>query len=318
MKKTELKDIVNNIKSLKSALIFCHINPDGDTLSCAFALKSALNKLGIPAEIVSPDKMPQKYEKTGLFGEVITEPKGGFDGYIAVDISTEGQMGAPYLFFSKQKNTFNIDHHISNTLYAAKNVVEPTASCSMIIFRLIKLMGVEIDEKTASVLMTGLITDTGNFSHSNTDAEALKAAVSLTELGADVAKLNQILFCDQPKARAEMYVEVMGKMKFFHGDRLAVINITQEQLDRYGLSKSDTEGFIDFPMTIGAVEVAVSIFENAKNSYKISFRSKGVNVNEVASTFGGGGHLRASGAKLNGYYEDVLDKIVFTVGNHLG
>ena len=72
-----------------------------------------------------------------------------------------------------------------------------------------------------------------------------------------------------------------------------------------------TEGFIDFPLSIEGVEVAVSIMEAKENSYKISLRSKGkINVNEIASFFGGGGHVLASGCMISGFYEDVKDKLI--------
>ena len=79
-----------------------------------------------------------------------------------------------------------------------------------------------------------------------------------------------------------------------------------------------TEGFIDFPLTVRTVEVAISLLEVGDKRYKISFRSKGkVNVNEIASLYGGGGHVLASGAMLNGYLEDVIDKLVYNVKQRL-
>ena len=316
-KTTSLNEIAKQLKNIKSALIFSHINPDGDTLSCAFSLKYALKKLGKTAKVVSPHGIPDKYALTGCFDEALTEAEVGYDAYIAVDCATEGQLGQPYQVFGAQKNTFNIDHHVSNTAYAKYNYVADKAACTMNVLALINEMGVEIDGYLAKTLMVGLITDTGNFSHSNTDKEALETAAYLCGKGASVAELNLILFNSQKKNRALLYVEVMKNMKFYHNDRVAVISISHEQLKRYDLDKSETEGFIDFPMTIGTVEVAMSLFEVAKEAYKISFRSKGVNVSAVAATFGGGGHVRASGAKLNGTYEEVLDKLLFTVGNYL-
>ena len=313
----ELKEIAARVKKLKSALIFCHINPDGDTLSCAFALKYALNTLGISAKVVSPNGIPKKMLPLGVFDGSVEAAEGEYDGYVAVDCSTEGQMGAPYQDFAKKKNTFNVDHHISNTRYAKYNYVDDRAACTMIITELITLLGVEIDAYLAKTLMIGLITDTGNFSHSNTDVKALECAAFLAARGAKISDLNLLLFNSQPKNRALLYVEVMKKMRFFKDDKIAFITITNEQMTRYGLDKSDTEGFIDFPMTIGSVEVAVSLFEAGENTYKISFRSKGVNVSEIAATFGGGGHVRASGARLNGTYEAVVDKLVHTIGNYL-
>jgi len=315
---TSLEEIVKLISNLKSALIFCHINPDGDTLSCAFALKYAFEKMGKRAAVVSPNGIPKKFDILGTFDFAYTDcSDDSYDGYIAVDCSTEGQMGLPFKFFSMQKKTFNIDHHISNSKYAKYNYVDCKAACAMNMVEVIKLLGVEIDGVLAKILMTGLITDTGNFSHSNTDTEALKTAVFLSEKGASVSELNMQLFNNQPKARAQLYVEVMKNMKFYHDDKLAIISISHEQIKRYGLDKSDTEGFIDFPMTIGSVEVGLSVFEVAKEAYKVSFRSKTVNVNEIAATFGGGGHTKASGAKLNGIFEDVIDRLVFVVGNYL-
>ena len=313
-----LKQIAEQLKNIKSALIFCHINPDGDTLSCAFSLKRALEKLNVCAKVVSPDGLPKKYEKLGFFDEVLRLPDGEvYDAFISVDCSTEGQMGEPYLTFSKHKNTFCIDHHISNSRYAKQFFVEDCGACAMLVYDLIKYLGVDIDAEMANILMVGVMTDTGNFSHSNTDQKVFETATELTKLGADVYKLNKTLFCSQPIERSKLYIEVMSKMKLFHDGKLAVISIFDEQMKRFNLTKSDTEGFIDFPMSIDGVEVAVSIFENGNNSFKISFRSKDVNVNEIAGVFGGGGHVKASGAKINGFYEDVLDKLVFTVGNYL-
>ena len=313
----DLNSLATKLKSVKSALIFCHVNPDGDTLSSAFSLKRALELLGAKADVFSPDGIPEKYSCLNLFTQTIAEPKEGYDAYIAVDSATEGQVGSGYQLFSRQKNTFVIDHHSSNTRFAKFNFVEKKAACVMLVYSLIRALGVELDEYLSSTLMVGLMTDTGNFSHSNTDAEVLSTAATFAANGADVAKLNLLLFKNQPKARAKLYVEVMSNMRFYLGDRLAIINVTQEQMKRYGLNKSHTEGFIDFPMTIGSVEVAVSLFEYGEENYKISFRSKNVDVNAVAATFGGGGHTRASGAMLRGSFEEVIDKLVFTVGNYL-
>ena len=315
MKKTTITEIANLLKGLNSALIFCHVNPDGDTLSCAFALKYVFEKIGKKADVVSSFDLPEKYAMTGVFGDVMSEPVSGYDGYIAVDCSTEGQVGAPYAFFAKQKKTFNIDHHVSNTLYAEYNYVVDQAANTINVFQIINEMGVEIDLKIAKTLMLGLLTDTGNFAHC--DAVALETGAKLCRIGVDLTEMNILLYSSQKKSRAMMYLEVMSGIRFFNDDQIAVITISQEQLSRFGMTKSDTEGFTDFPMSIGSVKVGVSVFENRRNCYKLSLRSKGVNVNEIAATFGGGGHVRASGCMLNGYLEDVIDKIVFTIGNYL-
>ena len=92
----------------------------------------------------------------------------------------------------------------------------------------------------------------------------------------------------------------------------------RKDLAEFGATQDLTEGFIDYPLSVDGVEVAVSILENKDNSYKISLRSKGkVNVNEVAASFGGGGRILASGCMISGFYEDVKDKIIREIGFQL-
>ena len=110
----------------------------------------------------------------------------------------------------------------------------------------------------------------------------------------------------------------MNKMRFLLDDRLAVIVTTLEDLAKTGADKSLTEGFVDFPLTVEGVEVSVAMMEVKKRQYKISLRSKGkVNVNAVASSFGGGGHVLASGCMLLGELEEVIDKISYAVYQNL-
>ena len=312
-----IESVANLIKSYESALIFCHVRPDGDTLSCAFSLKYALNKLGKNAEVVCADKLPQKYASAGYFEEPLTAGKEGFGAYIAVDCASSDMLGANEKFFMRQKETISIDHHGTNTRFAKVNCVDTLASCSMIIFKIIRAMGVEVDKKLADMLLLGIVTDTGNFAHTNTDSAALHAAAELVDLGANLPEIYRLMFKNQSKARSDVYLQVVGKTRFFNNDRIAVIVTTKDLLSRYGLDRSETEGFIDYPMTIGSVEVGIAIMEAGNNAYKLSLRSKNVNVAEIAQSFGGGGHKNASGCMLFGFLEDVIDKIVFTVGNYL-
>lgn len=312
-----ITEIANRIKSLKSALIFCHIRPDGDTLSCAFALKEILHRIGIPSKVVCGEKIPEKYFSTGLFDEAYTEPPLGYEGAIAVDCATPDLMGNPYSYFAKVKGSVCIDHHPTNEHYADYTFVKTSASCSMIIYELATVLNVEIDEKLANILLVGILTDSGSFSHTNTNAECLSVASVLCAKGGNLPLLNRLLFCNKTKEEIFLKTEVMSKMKFFLEDKLAIITVSKDCLEKYGLDRSATEGFIDFPLTVKSVEVAISMLEAGNKKYKLSFRSKTIDVSKIAAVFGGGGHPQAAGAMLCGYYEDVLDKLVFTVGNYL-
>lgn len=314
-----ISEIAKKISKFNSVLIFCHARPDGDTLSSGFALKKALKMLNIYADVVCADKMPEKFANLELFSEGFsTQLQKSYDAHVAVDCASESMIGSAYELFSKAKETFVIDHHVSNTRFAKYNCVIDEGANAINVYRLIVELGVEIDGNLASLLYLGICTDTGNFSHANTDKRCLEVASTLVGFGANPNRIYNSMFRNQSESRARLHCLVMSRMKLYNDGKLAVISILDEDLKKFGLESSVTEGFIDFPLSIASVEVAVSILQKNKESFKISFRSKyQVDVNEVASRFGGGGHVRASGAVINGIYEDVVDKLIFTVGNYL-
>lgn len=314
-----ITEFTREISGISSALIFSHARPDGDTIGCAMALKKALESLNIKADMICPAEIPQKYKNFPLAGEFLTQaPNETYDAHIAVDCSTEQMFAHLSALFFSNKKTFNIDHHVSNTKYARKNYVCTTASCCENILSLIKELGVELTAEMANSILLGIVTDTGCFAHKNVTPDTLLSASELVRAGADLNAIQYDMFKAQSEERARLFARVISGMKMYHGGKLAMISIREGDFKATGATQDMTEGFIDFPLSVQGVEVAVSVMEAGDKRFKISYRSKGkVNVNEVAGTFGGGGHTLASGSMLNGFYEDVIDKLVFTVGNYL-
>ena len=109
----------------------------------------------------------------------------------------------------------------------------------------------------------------------------------------------------------------MSKIRYFLDDRFAVATIRLSDLTQTNARPEETEGLVDFIMGIETVEVGACIMELENNKFKISFRSKGADVNAVASTFGGGGHILASGCQISGDYEEVVDRITFAVSRYI-
>lgn len=316
MKKTE---IMREIRGFSSALIFTHGNPDGDTLGSAAALREGLISLGVKADVICPSAIPEKYlVYPGIDGFLTELPQKKYGAHIAVDCSTEGMLGHLSALFFSNKKSFNIDHHVSNTRYAKYNFVQAKASNCENVLELLKALGVEITPVIAESLLLGVVTDTGCFGHKNVTPETLVAGSELVRAGADLNSINYRMFKAQPIERARLFAKVISGMKTYHDGKLAMIFIREADFAATGATQDMTEGFIDYPLSVQGTEVAVSIMETGDKRFKISYRSKGkVNVNEVAATFGGGGHVLASGSMLNGYFEDVVDKLVFTVGNYL-
>lgn len=315
-----LKEIARELLKYDSVLIFSHARPDGDTLGSAMAVKTALLNAGKKAEVVCASDIPAKYEFFPSFKSVkkpheITEK---FAAHLSVDISVESMFGDGYDLYIKNKNLFNIDHHVSNSRYAKFNYVKNEAACCEIIYDFIKELGAKITSEIADYLLLGIITDTGNFAHSNVSENTLLVASKLVSSGARLHEISYQMFKNQSKERAVLFGRVTSKMKFFLDDKLAVISVLDDDFKSTGATSDMTEGFIDFPLSISGVEVAVSIMQSKPNAFKISLRSKGkVDVNEVASIFGGGGHVLASGCMICGFYEDVKDKIIKAVSDAL-
>lgn len=313
-----LTNLVTKLKKERSVALLCHARPDGDCLGGACALKRAFESLGISAVVCSTDPVPERFKFLPEMNSVVNSLSSGeeFSAMIAVDCADLSRLSEGELFV-KHKNTYNVDHHISNQGYAKTNhVVDCSANCQNV-YDIIKEMGAQIDRETADLLMLGLVTDTGFFRHKNTTSDTLDVASELLKYGADLNFIGYKTFREQSKARAKLFGVVMSKIRYFLDDRFAVATITQKDIELSGAKADETEGFIDFVMGIDTVEVGACLMEIGKDKYKISFRSKETDVNAVASTFGGGGHVLASGCQIAGEYEEVVDRITFAVSREL-
>lgn len=311
-----VSDFSKELINVKSAVIFCHTRPDGDTLSCAFALYYAFKKLGKQVRIACGTKVPESNLCLLPFLPDETADL-SVDAFISVDTPTSEQLGSLCNVFTRHKKTFCIDHHLSNDRYAKFNLVENLPSCTLVIYEVIKALNVEVDKQIANYLLTGIITDTNNFSVVGLDASVFQRVSEFIELGADFSEVFEKAVCNLTKNKVAVFGKALSKIKYYHDDKLAVMTVTKKDLDEFSANEDVTVGLVDYLTKIVSVDVGVCILEAKNNFFRISFRSNKVNVSEIASVFGGGGHKNASGAALHGYYEDVVDKIVFTVGNYL-
>lgn len=317
-----LQTIAQRMKQAKSVLILTHMRPDGDAYGSALALSCALRFLGIENQVCVDADIPANLTFVEGIERVGKQPRGDFDLYVAVDCSDEQRLGALSDIFmtARRKNidTINIDHHISNTKFAKYNYVRRCSANCMNIAMLISYLGASFDKKTAEYLLLGLLTDSGNFSHDDVTEETMLLAAELLKAGADICKYQYHLFKKQSKERAKLFATTMQNIRYYHDDRFAAIVITQAAMQACGADQSMTEGFVDYPLNVDGVEVAVSLLEVKKRQYRVSFRSKTyVDVNRLAGTFGGGGHVRAAGCMLFGELEEIFDKLSYLVSQYL-
>lgn len=304
----------------KSAALFCHARPDGDTIGSACALKLALEMKGVNAQVFCTDAVPEKYLFLEEAKKIITAYSGNFSEFsalIAIDNAEITRLGDFAEAFVKHKNTYSIDHHSSNTRYAKINYVESRSSNAENVFALILETGAEINAEIANLLALGIMTDTGGFRHKNVSARTFYDAAKLAECGADMNNLYFHAFTRQSKERAKLFGKTMTDIRYFKDGRIAIASVLLNDFNKTGAKQEETEGFIDFVMGVIGVEVGACIMETDSNKFKISLRSNGTDVNAIAAEFGGGGHRLASGCKITGEYEEAVDRLVVAISKYL-
>ena len=206
----------------------------------------------------------------------------------------------------------NLDHHRSNLREGKLNVVkEDYSSCSELISELVEELGVPLEEGIALPLYLGLCSDTGCFSHSNVNEHSLLTAAKLITHAGDVTPYIYRMFKDNPKARFQLLGRTLKTARFYAEDRICLLSVRLTDLVECGAESSMTEGFVDYAVNCSPVLVGASILESKPNNFKISLRGKGeADVCAIAERFGGGGHTKAAGCMICGFYEDVVDKLV--------
>ena len=198
------EEIIQKLNESKTVAIFCHARPDGDALGSGLALLFALKNAGKRAYMCCEEPPPDRFSYIPEMAEVRTSlPVADYDTMISVDCADVNRMGVFTKRYSAfKKTTINIDHHISNEGYAKYNLVVNCPATCEIMTNLFVAAGYKITEPMANLLMIGLVTDSGNFTHLDVSEETFKVAATLRKAGADVNAINYNMFAKQPKSRA--------------------------------------------------------------------------------------------------------------------
>lgn len=302
--------ILEEIEHAQTILICGHVRPDGDCLGSAFALREYCLGLGKSADVCSPSPIPESYKFMRQSEKFNVLSRKTYDLFIAVDCATQDRIGKMEGFFRSAPRTVCIDHHEGHEGFADVNLVKNYASSTCeIVFDLLEPTG-QITREIANYLYIGLSTDTGHFMHSNTDSKVMYTAYRLSCLGAECHNIATELYRSRSRNKTMLIAKSIEAMRFFMNDTVCIIPMTQELLDECNISSNDTEGIIDYAISINGVEIGISMCAEKENEYKVSFRSRTRHVNEIAAVFGGGGHIYAAGCRICGKTEDVIDKLL--------
>lgn len=301
------------IKKHDNFLVAAHINPDGDALGSAYALCRILHNLGKKARVVLLAEPPEKYdfdEFKGLYSIFDEKEPPVFGAAIAVDCATKERLGPLKEIFAALPNA-NIDHHISNTNYAMVNCVRSAPATGEMIYELISLLGVPLDEVTAKAVYIAIASDTGNFTFSNTRESSFGICCELAKSGLDIPRTADRLFNVRSLGATKLIERYIASMRLHHEGKLCVSTVLLEDLADTGAVVEDCEGLINYARDIEGVEVSILIRQMKGSIYKLSFRSKEyADVSDFASRFGGGGHVRAAGARTEGNIHNITEMLI--------
>jgi phosphoesterase RecJ-like protein len=293
------------ITKSKRIAIFSHVNPDGDSVGVGLGLKRGLDSLGKEVHFVISDPVPELFEYLPSVETIKHElPAGTYDLMLVADCGDIDRVGRIY---NENRDRFdttkilNLDHHDSNTCFGLVNYVDVTAaSSSELAFRLLERLGAEIDSGAATSLLTGIINDTGSFQHSNTDAKVLSVAAELRIRGADLELAAFEMFRAKPFSTAKLWGLILSTLHFDAKRDIAWAYMTPEMATQSDASSSESEGLVDYMSGIREAQLAAFLKEREPGSVRVSLRSHGIDCSRICSAFGGGGHIRAAGATIEG------------------
>lgn len=272
---------------------------------------NSLKQIGKNVDVIIPE-YPKVFDFLPLKEEVKKEGKNdSYDLAIALDCGDIKRLNGFSKYFEDANARISIDHHSANTMFADYNFVNPAApACAQILVTILPELGVEIDKKIGTCLLTGIITDTGGFKYSGVTSETFEFAAELLNKGVNVSEIYKKVLQTLSKSSFELRKRAMNRIEFFEDGKIAFSYITKQDEEEVGSINSDHDGIVEIGRDIEGVEVSILLRERDEG-YKISLRSNEyVNVADICLMFSGGGHIRAAGGSINLPFEEAKEKII--------
>ena len=302
------------LQGRKNIVLLSHTNPDGDAIGSSLAWRDVMVQMGHTVTCIVPNKYPYfldwmpGIEHLTVFktdtDNVAVKAVEQADIIFCLDFNSLGRLEA--LSEAIADNTTAkrvlIDHHLSpaerfDIVFSYPHL----SSTSILVYALIESMwGADaVTRSMAEVLYVGMMTDTGNFSYSTLDPELYRTLAVLAGKGIDIPQIHNMVYNSFTEGRARLFgYAINRKMEIFHGGKVAYMSLLEKEMRRFGFQQGDSEGFVNYPLTIKKVRMAVMFIEHT-HFIRISLRSRGdVDVNQFARKyFNGGGHKNAAGGK---------------------
>ena len=311
------------LKQIQHSTIVIHRNPDGDALGSGLALQQYLQKQSIKVDLVSPNEIPNYLkwlpgvndiliykEQSKKIQEILKNTNLIFTLDFN-DLSRVGKDFAKYLQSLKDQTFVMIDHHLEPTDYAKFKFSDSSkSSTGEMVFDFITALGGQnfIDQDIATCLYTGIMTDTGSFKFPNTTPHTMCIAADLMKRGINHNEIQIKIYDSFSLDKLHLLGEALNKLVFLPQYKTAYIALSQSDLKKHHYQKGDTEGFVNYGLSLKDADFAVMFLENEQEGVRISFRSKGnFPANEFAKKyFNGGGHKNAAGGRTQKSLDETV------------
>ncbi|MBQ8766721.1 MAG: bifunctional oligoribonuclease/PAP phosphatase NrnA [Clostridia bacterium] len=308
MKRIDVMECVSLLKEFDNYLILTHRNPDGDTLGSAYALKRALDLLGKKSMVRCNDDIHPKFS---YLWENVDNSEITFDKIIAVDVADKKLLGEEFEAKYGDNVFLCIDHHTSNREYAQNLLLEDRAAAAVVIYEVIRQLGVEITPEIASCVYTGLATDTGCFMYSNTTPTVHRIAAEVMAKGADYTLINRLMFETKTLQYLRLEQMAVSSIESHFDGKCAIMTVTRKMFEESGASSSECDGIAAIPRKIEGVKIAVTIRERHNGSFKVSMRTiEPYDAAKICANFGGGGHNAAAGCEFDCSLNETKEKLL--------
>lgn len=290
-------------------LVCSHARPDGDALGSMLACSMLLAQMGKQVDVVTADHVPTLYRRLPGANHIrpAVEISGAYDAIVLLecdDLARAGLRGLEKYFL------INIDHHVSGRGYAHLNWIDCEApSVGEMVYRLVRAAGATVTPQMATCLYTTVLTDTGGFSYGSIRASTFELARDLVAAGADPVRIAQEVCFSTPISKMLLLGAALNNLH--REGRVAWLWVTHQDTVRTCAVDEDCEGIVNFAIGVADIEAAAFLRELPEGRIRMSLRSKGkLNVAEVASRLGGGGHDNAAGCTVDGPLARALDEIL--------
>ena len=308
------RDVCDQLRRHQRIVVTSHVRPDGDAIGSALALASALRAIGKDACVINRDAVPVPLtEFPGTADIVVAETVPADTEALVVlecgDLERTGLGGLDHCAI------INVDHHAGNTGYGETRWFDATyAAVGEMVFEIIDELGAPMTPDMATQLFVAIVTDTGSFRYPGVSPRTFAMSGRLVAAGADPVLTARRLYDSNTLGRLRLQGAVLQTLEILASGRLALLHLYEATLASAGATPEDTDGLINLPLSVKAIQLVVFFKQAGDGTYRVSFRSKGrIDVGAIARGFAGGGHKNAAGCTIAGELPHVRETVLARV-----